>query len=1650
MSRTSTTRIFGRKLLAMLAALCLLVTAFPVVSFASLNTHTYPEYGLKYQEEQTPYLDVLDENNSYLDEGSDYTVLFGLSADACNQTREQFAQTVAALPEGPVTIYYTVIGIGSYDGQTQSDSFTTFVAKHNVRNLGATNQVVLVGDGTFNEPLLIDIFTAGPPTGDIVYGSTSGSYTMTYDQAKTYLAGLNKGTYTLYYKFTGTGEFAGTTFEGDITIQISDIKVVDRTVHNQNAVPYAGTFPGVDLYDLGHSCAPTGTTLYGLGPDECTMSYSDMTAYLADANPGDQFYISYVFTGSGTYSDVHLQGDLSVAVSDGVTSDPEMWDHTSLLQTVRIGDGSFDPVAISVWMETEPSHWTEVELTSGRGVTLYGSTADNCNMSYEQAVQLLASQPEGTRYKLYYTFTGENEYAPYTASGAIYACISKFSFNNETNYYQTVLEGVGDFREPSLWERYLYEYATGTFAYGTSRNACTMTYEQAKTYLAGLSNNTSQELWFTFTGTDKFEGATYSDRLWISISDVLYEDRTESHQNVKPGIGTFQEPIIYDQGHKQLAVGTFTYGDEGWTYEQMVAYLATLEAGENYQFSYHFNGTGIYDGHDWGGWMYIYLTDSVTTDRLEDWTELKQYVKTGEGNFPGAVFGGQPDPYYYSWREVEASDGTLLYGTSDGSYTMTYEQTATYLAGLPAGTTLNIYYSFTGTGDFDGQSGSGKLTVKVCDYNLQIGYRNYTIAVGTGAFDEPIPDDAFGSGVTVTGSFAYGTERGTYDMTYAQAEAYLAAQGCGGHTLFCQFTGTGDVAGETAEGELYFEIVDCLIVDQTDTSQTVKPGDGTFTGAAVYDEIAQSAPTFAVAYGTDWGAGTMTYEQAVAYLAAQPEGAIVELYYEISGTGSYTGKIDVNDWIKVVVTNKVTTDRLSDDTEPFQTVRTGSTDFYGANVWKTDTWTQVSNTDAYGTTLYGTAPDNLTMTYSEAVAYVAALPDRSEVTLYYGYTGTGDLEGESATGQIDVTVASIILTVPDWNDLNQHVKTGVGEFRDPTVTDYDDTNIVLTGSYLYGLSHNSCTMTYAEMVAHLATLSNYTNVSVWFTFTADSTGYVGRKLTEKIDVEVNDYYLKSDVVYDQRVLYGDGTFNGVKMTDLFTNQPPTGEIRYGTSSGSYTMTYEQTKAYLATLPAGTSLDLYWQFEGSGIYTTTWTSSFTVTITEARSMADVSVSYSNTDRYPNEYIYTGSAIVPQIYLNYNGDYMTEGVDYTVTFSDNVNVGTATAVFQGMGVYTGSLTSNFVIYERSPITGAAVNGANLTVAAGDTPFFSGESTEYYKYELVGEGYESADGTVGVFGGRYSGVDETYCSAHYTSRLTAFESNTNYYYVAVFRPYNQSENCFSATGDTTVNINGTDYTYNDGSAIFSMDGDDLTVKIPLTLIAANDPSRHTVVFTDAQNNVLRTIHVADGTLFGDLLKPDFPNSYGYNSDGTYYYYGWQQNGTVIGDDTAITADLTVTYAREYLVPISAVSGGLDVAPITEERVIRNVPTGLTVAEIRAMLQNDPSSLTFTQYDENEGSWKTLSDSDHVGTGTYVEVRSMYDDSYLSEYALVVSGDVTGDGLVNADDYNELKTLILENTTCYFYTRSAYVPYEYGVDFNGDGYLDVLDLREMKRLLA
>ena len=62
-------------------------------------------------------------------------------------------------------------------------------------------------------------------------------------------------------------------------------------------------------------------------------------------------------------------------------------------------------------------------------------------------------------------------------------------------------------------------------------------------------------------------------------------------------------------------------------------------------------------------------------------------------------------------------------------------------------------------------------------------------------------------------------------------------------------------------------------------------------------------------------------------------------------------------------------------------------------------------------------------------------------------------------------------------------------------------------------------------------------------------------------------------------------------------------------------------------------------------------------------------------------YTGSAKTPSVTVK-DGDYtLVEDKDYTVTYSNNTNAGTATATVTGKGNYTGSVSKNFTINKAS---------------------------------------------------------------------------------------------------------------------------------------------------------------------------------------------------------------------------------------------------------------------------------------------------------------------------------------------------------------------------------
>ena len=63
-------------------------------------------------------------------------------------------------------------------------------------------------------------------------------------------------------------------------------------------------------------------------------------------------------------------------------------------------------------------------------------------------------------------------------------------------------------------------------------------------------------------------------------------------------------------------------------------------------------------------------------------------------------------------------------------------------------------------------------------------------------------------------------------------------------------------------------------------------------------------------------------------------------------------------------------------------------------------------------------------------------------------------------------------------------------------------------------------------------------------------------------------------------------------------------------------------------------------------------------------------------------FTGAAITPPVTAAWNGTAMKEGTDFTVTYKNNTNAGTATATVTGKGNYTGTKDITFTITDSMP--------------------------------------------------------------------------------------------------------------------------------------------------------------------------------------------------------------------------------------------------------------------------------------------------------------------------------------------------------------------------------
>ncbi len=203
------------------------------------------------------------------------------------------------------------------------------------------------------------------------------------------------------------------------------------------------------------------------------------------------------------------------------------------------------------------------------------------------------------------------------------------------------------------------------------------------------------------------------------------------------------------------------------------------------------------------------------------------------------------------------------------------------------------------------------------------------------------------------------------------------------------------------------------------------------------------------------------------------------------------------------------------------------------------------------------------------------------------------------------------------------------------------------------------------------------------------------------------------------------------------------------------------------------------------------------------------------------------------------------------------------------------------------------------------------------------------------------------------------------------------------------------------------------------------YTVTFLDADGNAMGTDRFFAGALFGSVNAPALPED-----TDAFAYVGWiYENDALVSAEDVLSGDVTVQIAREDKI-LNLNNEALSIH--TSTGYITSEVRDMTVAEFLAMFANDADCLEVKDLAGN-----VLASDDLVGTGATITLKSKYTENDYEQRTVVVYGDVTGDGLVNADDYAQAK---LANIIPGTYTEDNYY-FFVANDVTPDGYIDALD---------
>lgn len=157
---------------------------------------------------------------------------------------------------------------------------------------------------------------------------------------------------------------------------------------------------------------------------------------------------------------------------------------------------------------------------------------------------------------------------------------------------------------------------------------------------------------------------------------------------------------------------------------------------------------------------------------------------------------------------------------------------------------------------------------------------------------------------------------------------------------------------------------------------------------------------------------------------------------------------------------------------------------------------------------------------------------------------------------------------------------------------------------------------------------------------------------------------------------------------------------------------------------------------------------TVAVEQEYSASKVSVSKLTIGKIADQ-TYTGKALKPTLVVKYNGKTLKNGTDYTLTYKNNKNIGTATVTIKGKGSYTGTKKVTFKIVPGKTSLNVKTSGSKVSFSWSKV---KGASGYVLSYAANGGSYKTLKTTTGT---SFSTTKLSYTKNTYKFRIRAYKT-------------------------------------------------------------------------------------------------------------------------------------------------------------------------------------------------------------------------------------------------------------------------------------------------------